>query len=115
MSDVMTPNSRQGAAREVGRRNAPAGDHKSLQKREDAPVRKKARRGPIVVGLIVLVLVVAAGLYFGRSWLLDTLTYVSTDDAFIDANHVNISAKMLGRINSVLVTEGSKVQPGRSW
>ena len=98
---------------EAGKGNASADNQRSLHKNEDAPVRKNARRGPKVVGLIVIVAVIAGGLYYGRAWLLDTLTYVSTDDAFIDANHVNISAKILGRIQSVLVVEGSKVQPAQ--
>ena len=112
MSNMMTPNSRQGAVREAGRKEA-ADNHKSLQKVGDAPAKKKGRRGPRVVGLVVLVVLLAVGVYYGRSWLIDTLTYVSTDDAFIDANHVTISAKMLGRIQSVLAVEGSKVKPGQ--
>lgn len=109
----MTPNSRQGAELEAGKRDTSRDNHRSLQKSEEASGKKKRRRGPVVVGLIVLVVLVAAGLYFGRFWLLDTLRYVSTDDAFIDANHVNISAKMLGRIQSMLAVEGSKVKPGQ--
>ena len=96
MSDVMTPKGR-----------------KTTEKKDDSTGKKKGRRGPLVVGGIVLVVLIAAGLILGRSWLIDTLTYVSTDDAFIDANHVNISAKMLGRIKSIKAVEGSTVQPGQ--
>jgi membrane fusion protein (multidrug efflux system) len=112
MSNLMTPNSRQGASLEAGKKDA-ADNHRSLQKAGEVAAKKKRRRGPRVVGLVVLVVLLAAGVYYGRSWLIDTLTYVSTDDAFIDANHVTISAKMLGRIQSITAVEGTKVQPGQ--
>jgi len=80
---------------------------------EETSEKKKRRRGPRVVGAIVLVVLIGAGLVYGRSWLLDNITYTSTDDAIIDGNHVNISAKMLGRIQSMDAVEGSNVQPGQ--
>ncbi|MGA2976714.1 MAG: HlyD family secretion protein [Spirochaetia bacterium] len=113
MSDLTTPNSRQEAQLEVKTRDSSGGNHRGIQRREEPSVKKKGRRGPIVVGSIVLVVLIGAGLTYGRSWLIDTLTYVSTDDAIIDANHVNISAKMLGRIKSLEAAEGSPVQPGQ--
>jgi len=114
MSNMMTPSGRQGAALEAGKKDGPADNHKSLQKAgEVAAMKKKRRRGPRVVGLVVLVVLLAVGVYYGRSWLTDILTYVSTDDAFVDANHVTISAKMLGRIQSITAVEGTKVQPGQ--
>jgi membrane fusion protein, multidrug efflux system len=113
MSNMMTPNSRQGAVREAGKMDAPADNHRSLQKAGEATAKKKRRRGPRVVGLVVLVVLLAVGVYYGRSWLTDILTFVSTDDAFVDANHVTISAKMLGRIQSITAVEGAKVQPGQ--
>jgi membrane fusion protein (multidrug efflux system) len=113
MSDRTTPNSRQGVQLEARPGREPGGNHKGSPGKDGSTGKKKGRRGPIVVGAIVLVLVVGAGLTFGRSWLIDYLTYVSTDDAAIDGNHVNISAKMLGRIQAMNVAEGSQVQPGQ--
>jgi membrane fusion protein, multidrug efflux system len=113
MSNMMTPNSRPAAALETGKKEAPADNHKSLQKAGEVAAKKKRRRGPRVVGLVVLVVLLGVGVYYGRSWLIDTLTFVSTDDAFIDANHVTISAKMLGRIQSITAVEGAQVQPGQ--
>jgi membrane fusion protein, multidrug efflux system len=112
MSDRTTPNSRQGVQLEARPGRDPGGNGKGSTGKDGSTGRKKGRRGPIVVGTIVLVLVVGAGLTFGRTWLIDYLTYVSTDDAVIDGNHVNISSKMLGRIQAMNVAEGSQVQPG---
>jgi len=50
---------------------------------------------------------------FGALWFVDTINYVSTDDAAIDADHVNVSAKALGRIAKLMAAEGDKVEAGR--
>jgi membrane fusion protein (multidrug efflux system) len=39
--------------------------------------------------------------------------YVTTDDAYIDANRVSISAKMLGRVDRLTVDEGDTVLQGQ--
>ena len=39
--------------------------------------------------------------------------FVSTDDAYIDANRVAISAKILGRVDTLLTDEGDTVQEGQ--
>ena len=72
----------------------------------------KKRKKPVTVGAIIILLLVAAGGFFGYFWLMDILTYVSTDDASIDGERMNISARILGRIKSISIAEGDKV--GRS-
>lgn len=113
MSDLEKTNKGQGTQLETQRGSLEGNNHRGLQKVEESPDKKKRRRGPRVVGSIVLVVLIAAGVIYGRSWLIDNITYTSTDDAIIDGNHVNISAKMLGRIQTMAVAEGSKVQPGQ--
>jgi membrane fusion protein (multidrug efflux system) len=46
-------------------------------------------------------------------WYQSRLGYVSTDDAFIDADKLNVSAKILGRITSLNFDEGDTVKPGQ--
>jgi len=75
--------------------------------------KKKGRRAPIIVGALILLVLLGVGITFGTIWILNSIKYVSTDDAAIDGDHVNVSAKMLGRIKSVLVEEGSKVEAGQ--
>ncbi len=78
------------------------------------PLRKrKGRRAPIILGALILLVLLGVGLSFGTIWILDSINYVSTDDAAIDGDHVNVSAKTLGRIKSVLVEEGSEVEAGQ--
>ncbi len=78
------------------------------------PLRKrKGRRAPIIVGALILLVLLGVGITFGTIWILNSIKYVSTDDAAIDGNHVNVSAKMLGRIKSVMVEEGTEVEAGQ--
>jgi membrane fusion protein, multidrug efflux system len=113
MSDLEKTNNGQGTQLEAKKGSLVGNNHRGLQKVEDSPEKKKRRRGPRVVGSIVLVVLIAVGVFYGRAWLIDNITYTSTDDAIIDGNHVNISTKMLGRIQTMAVQEGSKVQPGQ--
>ncbi len=53
------------------------------------------------------------GLYFGIQWLLFRWHYVSTDDAQVKGNLVNLAAKVSGRILQLRVDEGDPVQPGQ--
>src|SRR5208337_3412495 len=79
----------------------------------DDEAGRKARKGPVVFGTLILILLVGTGLVFGFLWLLDAINYVSTDDAAIDGDHVSVSAKMLGRIAKLMVDEGDKAATGQ--
>jgi membrane fusion protein (multidrug efflux system) len=59
--------------------------------------------------LIVLTGLAVGGWY----WYAGQRDYVSTDDAFIDADRVSVSSKILGRIESLSVDEGDTVNPGQ--
>jgi membrane fusion protein (multidrug efflux system) len=81
---------------------------------QDEPLRKrKGRKAPIVVGALILLILLGVGITFGTFWIIDSINYVSTDDAAIDGNHVNVSARILGRIESVTVAEGDEVESGQ--
>jgi membrane fusion protein (multidrug efflux system) len=74
---------------------------------ESIPLYKNFK---LVVPLFFLVIGIAV-----VSWryFINKRDYVSTDDAYIDANRVSISAKMLGRVDSLTVDEGDKVIRGQ--
>ena len=74
---------------------------------------KKARKGPRIVGTVILVVVILAGVIYGAGWWIDSAAYVGTDDAAIDGRQVKLSSKMLGRIRTVTAAEGEKVRAGQ--
>jgi membrane fusion protein (multidrug efflux system) len=59
----------------------------------------------------VLFLFVGAILVAGY-WYMFLREFVSTDDAFLDADQVGVSAKILGRIRELTADEGDKVKQG---
>ncbi len=71
------------------------------------------RRGNKTVFLFLVVVALGVGIYFGYQWLNFRWHYVSTDDAQVKGNLVNLSAKVPGRIAALRVEEGSQVQPGQ--
>jgi len=73
---------------------------------DEVPLFKKKR---VIIPLILLVIAVAAVVY----WYIGTLQYASTDDAYIDANRMSISSKILGRIVKLTVDEGDSVKAGQ--
>jgi len=50
--------------------------------------------------------------YLGLSYLADTLTHESTDDAFIDGHIVSIAPKVSGQVSAVHVTDNQLVKKG---
>jgi membrane fusion protein (multidrug efflux system) len=73
---------------------------------EATPLYQKKRI--IIPALLALVIICIAGWY----WYVNMRDFESTDDAFIDADRVSVSSKMLGRITQLLVDEGDSVSPG---
>jgi membrane fusion protein (multidrug efflux system) len=63
----------------------------------------------IIIPAIILIIVAVIAL----KWYQSRLGYVSTDDAFIDADKLNVSAKILGRITTLNFDEGDTVKTGQ--
>ena len=77
---------------------------------DEKPVPKPKRRRIFFLLAIVLL---AVGAYFGVEWLYFRWHYVSTDDAQVKGNLVNLSAKVSARIDRLLVEEGDGVKGGQ--
>ena len=65
------------------------------------------RNFKLVIPLFIVLLGIAAVAYY---WYMGTKEYVSTDDAYVDANRVAISSKILGRIDTLTVDEADTVR-----
>lgn len=84
----------------------PDGNGKVDEPIEDTPLYRKKR---VVLPLLILLIAAAA---VGWYWYTGLRAYVSTDDAYIDANRVSISTKMLGRVEKLTADEGDTVSKG---
>ncbi len=67
--------------------------------------KKKRFLLPVIFLLVVVILV---GVY----WFMFLRDFISTDDAYVDANQLDISAKILGRITELAVDEGDTLTQG---
>ena len=71
------------------------------------PMYRKKRI--ILPVFIALAIACAAGWY----WYVNLRDFESTDDAYIDADRVTVSSKILGRITQLMVDEGDSVAAGQ--
>src|SRR4030066_1262492 len=78
-------------------------------KKENSP-NKPGRK---VLFLLLAMALLGAGIYFGLQWLIFRWHFVSTDDAQVKGNLINLSAKVPGRIVKLLAEEGDLVQSGQ--
>lgn len=72
--------------------------------------KKKASR---IRAYIALAVVITALVIFGWRWVHEYNSYYSTDDAYIDADRVAVSSKILGRITGLYADEGDTVRSGQ--
>jgi len=63
--------------------------------------------------VIPLAIILIGGAIAAYVWYMGTREFVTTDDAYIDANRVAVSTKILGRIDTLTVAEGDTVHLGQ--
>jgi membrane fusion protein, multidrug efflux system len=69
----------------------------------------KARR---IRAYIALAIELCGLLFFGYKWYKNFTSFEKTDDAYIDADRISVSSKMLGRIAAIYASEGDSVVKG---
>jgi membrane fusion protein, multidrug efflux system len=67
------------------------------------------KKGKMFIPLIIVVVAVLAG---GIYWYHQYSKYISTDDAYIDADRAVLSSKVIGRIAKLYVQEGDSISKG---
>lgn len=87
--------------------NAPATPD-ALPGPQDGKQGISRRRKALVIFLIIIIV----GGWFGFKWLIRSKTHVETDNAFIEARIVPISAKVPGTVTRVLVEDNQFVKQG---
>lgn len=73
---------------------------------ESVPIYRKKK---VLIPLFIFIIIGMAAWY----WYLGNKGFVSTDDAFVDANKATISSKMLGRLISLKFEEGDTIKTGQ--
>jgi membrane fusion protein (multidrug efflux system) len=90
----------------------PLGSEKQAESHKNSNVKSipSAKNFRILVPLLLIITIIVLIFWF---YLFNKRNFVSTDDAYIDANHVSVSAKLLGRISELIVDEGDSVHAGQ--
>lgn len=70
---------------------------------------QKKKRLRLYIPLAIVIIAVLAGAWL---WYRDYSSYITTDDAHVDADNVGITSKILGRITAINVDEGELVKKG---
>ena len=81
----------------------------SIGEEEDIGPVPLYRKKRVIIPALLLMIAVAAVLWY---WYTNLRGYNSTDDAFIDADRVAISSKILGRISQLMADEGDTIKAG---
>jgi membrane fusion protein (multidrug efflux system) len=69
----------------------------------------KKNRIKVYIPLAVIIVIVLAGAWY---WYKDYATYITSDDAHVDADNVSIGSKIMGRISYLYANEGDQVKQG---
>jgi membrane fusion protein, multidrug efflux system len=69
----------------------------------------KSKKLKVYIPLVIIILAVLTGTWY---WYKDYSTYITTDDAKVDADNVSVGSKIIGRITAIYAKEGDFVKQG---
>lgn len=95
-----------------GESPAPDATPATTDEKDDGMTQKQAvrKRATVLIGVAILALV---GLIYGVNYFLWSRTHVSTDDAYITGNLVNVSPVIGGTLAELTVGDGDHVKKGQ--
>ncbi len=70
--------------------------------------KKKSKAGSIITGIVLILIILASAAY----WYIQKTRFITTDDAFISANKLNLSPQIMGRVMALYADEGDVVKNG---
>ncbi len=70
--------------------------------------KKKNKTRSVIIAVSLILLLLGAAAY----WYVEKVGFVSTDDAYIDANKLNLSPQIMGRVVALYADEGDAVRKG---
>jgi membrane fusion protein, multidrug efflux system len=91
-----------------GRHQYVPADWRSRARKASLHDRFGKRFKPTVVGIGLVLVLAVVGLYF----FAQSMSYESTDDAFIDGHITNVAPKIAGRIDKVFINDNQLVKKG---
>jgi membrane fusion protein (multidrug efflux system) len=104
MSLVEAPERPRVAAAEARQQStAPPRPHVDLKR------RPLLHRPPVILAATIALII---GIFYGSFMLFHSLTYESTDDAFIDAHIIAVAPKIAGRVTTVQVNDNQQINKG---
>ncbi|HEX9371351.1 MAG TPA: HlyD family efflux transporter periplasmic adaptor subunit [Roseiflexaceae bacterium] len=74
--------------------------------------RKRIQRRPLLIGLAILI-VAGLAAWFGYNYWVDSVTYISTDDALVDADMAAVTTTGSGILDVWRVKPGDRVRAGQ--
>lgn len=81
-----------------------------IEKTNNVPGSKPLYKKPTTyIGIIIILIVIVVGV----KYYLSTLEYITTDDAYIDADRLELGSKILGRVERLYFDEGDTVKAGQ--
>jgi membrane fusion protein (multidrug efflux system) len=78
----------------------------------NAEINKHGLKDRRIRAYVALAIVLCGLLFFGYKWYKNYTSFQKTDDAYVDADRVSVSSKMLGRIAAIHAIEGDSVARG---
>jgi multidrug resistance efflux pump len=78
----------------------------------NAETNKHGLKDRRIRAYVALAIVLCGLLFFGYKWYKNYTSFQKTDDAYVDADRVSVSSKMLGRIAAIHAIEGDSVARG---
>src|SRR5256885_12285208 len=96
----------------VARHNPDTRRHQRPPARKEAPEQQPKQGRRSLMFTLCLVIGILLAVVAGMSYYAQSQTFQSTDDAFIDGHIINVSPKVAGRVERVLVNDNQLVKQG---